>query len=124
MTDEAKRCVQSCREWYVAFSSFGKSNESSVKELLATAELIESLSAELEVTGAIAALARKLEVERDQLKARLEHVECERDALLERLKGDCGICAHWKECRENNFELDRNYNSCWEWMGVKEESHD
>ena len=50
------------------------------------ADLIESLSAELEATEAKAAIARGLEVERDQLKARLEHVEYERDAAVEELR--------------------------------------
>lgn len=48
MTDEAKRCVESCREWYQAFSNMGKGNEPSVKELLTTADLIESLAARRE----------------------------------------------------------------------------
>lgn len=97
MTDEAKRCVYALQASIRnGFHSVGNAEFSMrCTEMM---HVIESLSTEL------------------------ESVKRERDALLEGLRGDCGICAHWKECRENNFELDRNYNSCWEWMGVKEEN--
>lgn len=48
MNEEARKCVESCREWYQAFSNFGKGEERSVKELLAVANIIESLSAQLD----------------------------------------------------------------------------
>lgn len=48
MTEKAKRCAEICREWYQAFSNFNKGNERSVKDLLAVADLIESLSAQCE----------------------------------------------------------------------------
>lgn len=48
MNEEVRKCVEICREWYQAFSKFGKGEESSVKELLEVANLIESLSAQLD----------------------------------------------------------------------------
>lgn len=48
MTEEAKFCVESCRGWYQAFANHGKGEERSVKELLTTADLIESLSEQLD----------------------------------------------------------------------------
>lgn len=56
----------------------------------------------------------------ESLAAELEQVKRERDELLKQLRGDCGICAHWQECVDNDFALDRNYPRCWEWRGVKE----
>ena len=55
----------------------------------------------------------------EELIAELKQVKRERDELLKQLKGDCGICAHWQECVDSNFSLERNYNSCWQWRGVK-----
>ena len=89
MTDEVKRCVESCREWYVAFSSFGKSNESSVKELLDTADMIESISAELEQVkrerdeawNVVEAISNQNEA----MAVAMEKVKRERDALQEEI---------------------------------------
>lgn len=97
MTDEAKRCVETCREWYQVFVNFGRGDERSVNELLAVADLIESLSAEL------------------------EQVKDERDGLLKQLRGDCGICAHWQECVDSDFACCHSYPNCWQWRGVQEE---
>ena len=55
----------------------------------------------------------------ESMSAELEQFKRERDELLKQLRGDCGICAHRQECVENNFALDRSYNSCWQWRGVK-----
>ena len=77
------------------------------------ADLIESLSAELEITEAVAAEARGLECERDQLtvelgqtatkchqlKSQLDQVTRERDAAVEDLRnGSCSTCAFQSPC--------------------------
>ena len=172
MTEEAKRTVETlryceksgarCGECPNGFNDKGVPNCHSMN---AIADLIESLSAELEqtenklsellyyVTGgrfsktdystddmrrfvddynqSVCSECEELEEikqERDGLSIMLTAAESaaetykrERDALLQSLRGDCGICAHWQECVENNFIRDRNYNSCWQWRGVKEE---
>ena len=117
MTDEAKRCVESCREWYQAFSNKGKGNEPSVKELLTTADLIESLAAEL------------------------EQVKRERDAAVEDIRKAawccCHVCKHYYQpdpntrihsCKKygdfdkHDFIADDGSIFCgaFEWRGVKE----
>lgn len=104
MTDEAKRCVEHLREnaefqWcsdcYIS-DGCGDAYKSNCF-FLRLADLIESLAAEL------------------------EWVKRERDAAVEGLRGDCGICAHRQGCVDNDFVIGRSYyNSCWEWRGVKE----
>lgn len=45
MIINSKRAAEICREWYVAFSHMGKSNEKCVLELLDVADTIEALEA-------------------------------------------------------------------------------
>ena len=106
MTDEVKLYVEICREWYQAFTNFGRGDERSVKDLLVIGNMIESLAAEL------------------------ERVKLERDAAVEDLEtmGEarpyCGLCAHEKvgideapcgTCREGYIENN------WQWRGVQKE---
>lgn len=135
MTDEAKRveieqAIEYLREDACASCIFNSyiGECTSVSDCYArkAADLIESISAELEATEAIAALARGLEVERDQLKARLEHVEFERDAAVEDLKyagsmdGEfCSICKYQpeEECEKRKNEC----ADCFEWRSMEED---
>ena len=55
-----------------------------------------------------------------ELHSALENAQRERDALLDVIRGDCCICANYKECVENDFTIERNYPSCWQWRGVQE----
>lgn len=137
MTDEAKRCVESCREWYQAFSNMGKGNEPSVKELLTTADLIKSLAAELE----------RVKQECDGLSIMLtsatsaaETYKRERDAAIRQmLEADknnpfaCSFCKHDKvcdgrlpvcgDCGMDGCPCNTCFNhSNWEWCGAKEET--
>ena len=120
MTDEAKLIVDTLRECAVA-TQCSKCVVICEKECLFTvaAKMIESLSAELEATEAIAALARGLEVERDQLKARLEHVEYERDAAVMDLEACCPCEVCTRLC---TYDKVNAYDECadFEWRGVKE----
>lgn len=134
MTDEVKRCVESCREWYQAFSKKGKGNEPCVKELLTTADLIESLAAELE----------QVKQERDGLSIMLtsatsaaEKYKRERDAAVDDIteSAPCFACKNFRrngggckgaksclwamiECEEFGEEYT---GMTWEWRGVKED---
>jgi hypothetical protein len=111
MTEEANACLDTLRKAAYVGSSFdchdcpaytacptgtaGWNNECIFDT---AADLIESMSAELELTEAVAAQARGLECERDMLAAELEHVKYERDAavkhLLECHKTICPTCIH------------------------------
>lgn len=136
MTDEAKLIVNTLRACAVETQCSKCVVFCGNDECLftAAAKMIESLSAELEATEAIAALARGLEVERDQLKARLEHVEYERDALLEGVRDRCDWCKHFHvghngctydcDCHNTECEHVDGHWTGWEWCGVKEVSHD
>lgn len=128
MTDEAKRCVEAlrichsnedCRD--CKFVDSDKDEMSCVNVLFVeAADLIKSLSAKLEATEAIAALARGLECERDQLKARLEHVEFERDAAVMDLNMVCMCDVCSRSCK---YDKPNPYCECadFEWRGAREE---
>jgi len=112
--NDVKRCVESCREWYQAFSNMGKGNEPSVKELLTTADLIESLAAELE----------QVKQERDGLSIMLTAAESaaetykrEKDAYFESMKGLCATC---KKARFCVLPPGQCPDGMWEWRGIKE----
>lgn len=142
MTDEAKRCVDMLREGAccsycaIAFPTVGypypcEERMRTNSNMDEAADLIESLSTELEATEAIAALARGLEFERDQLQARLEHVEYERDALMKDVSGYCSTCAFLHDCAKHDLNDSAPfsrwyYGDCedWQWRGAKEESDD
>ena len=112
MTDEAKRCVETCREWYQAFTNFGRGDERSVKDLLAVGNMIESLAAEL------------------------EQVKRERDAAVKDIYSmkACALCKHYPngeqcetyfliccECDVGNCICKECVNGeKLEWRGVKE----
>lgn len=103
MTEKAKFCVESCRDWYQAFVNCGKGEERSVKELLTTADLIESLSAQL------------------------EQVARERDAALRHIKRGyraCSACRYGDDTPGNNevcgeCRLSSEGYSEWKWGGVE-----
>ena len=106
MTEEAKQCVQYCREWYQAFTNKGRGDEPTVKEFLEVADLIESLSAEL------------------------EQVKRERDAAVEDLSDHgmlCVLCMHENKavdeepCKSCSHASTVNRHTNWQWRGVKEE---
>ena len=116
MTDEAKRCVEALRWSHLHDGCSDKAyicpvvhgcarSDRNLCDPAVAANLIESLSAELEATEAIAALARGLEVERDQLKARLEHVEYERDAAVE--CSACYVCTKKRALTRNRARVVR-----------------
>lgn len=108
MTDEAKRCVETCREWYQAFTNFGRGDERSVKDLLAVGNMIESLAAEL------------------------EQVKRERDAAVEDMQKTpitlCNACAHYHTafpCAGGKYTDKIHLSiacSMFEWRGVKEDT--
>lgn len=112
MTDEAKRCVESCREWYQAFSNMGKGNEPSVKELLTTANLIESLCAELE------------QVKRERDAAVDDITESAPCFACKNFRRNGGECKGAKSCLWAMIECEEfgeEYTGMsWEWRGVKE----
>ena len=105
MTDEVKRYVEICREWYQAFTNFGRGDERSVKDLLVIGNMIESLAAEL------------------------ERVKLERDAAVEDISRECHKCKHFKvlfngctpdyDCDYSDVCRDNDH---WQWRGVKEDS--
>lgn len=127
MTDKARKCMESCREWYQAFSNSGKGNERSVKELLTTADLIESLCAELE----------QVKQERDglnillgQAQSMLETRTRERDAAVEDLRKVCQATEVCFCCKSHNTNYTEYVsNDCmdcirhcnWQWRGVNED---
>ena len=87
MTDKAKRCAQDCREWYVAFCKMGKGDEKCVKDFLEIADLIETLSAELE----------QVKRERDAALDDMDNIVMTLDGLACEWCGakspdDCGEC--------------------------------
>lgn len=55
----------------------------------------------------------------DDTLALIQQFERERNALLDVIRGDCCICANYKECVENDFAIECNYPSCWQWRGVQ-----
>ena len=110
MTEEAKRAVehlrgnaefQWCSDCYVG-DGCGDAYHSNC-HFLRIADLIESLSAEL------------------------EQVKRERDAAVEDLKGLCDVCAHRVTCDGPWCGDCDEFNGCtspcnnWQWRGVKEE---
>lgn len=97
VTDEAKRIVQDMREWHEAFRKYGKDGERCVKAFLDAADMIESLSAELE----------RVKRERDRYWKFIEDMAC--DSCC----GDCDKC-----------EVEGNDLTGWEWSGAKEEKHE
>lgn len=122
-----------CGAWFSSSDSSQELCAACRRALERVSPIIESLSAELEATEAIAALARGLEVERDQLKARLEHVEYERDAAVRALTlWNCFSCKHagyahsevCASCIYNRNRIAKGYVSGknrYEWRGVKED---
>lgn len=127
MTEDAKRTVETlryceesgarCGECPSGFNDKGVPNCHSMN---AIADLIESLSAELEITEAVAAQARGLECERDLLAAELEQVKRERDAAVETMAENprCETCKHYTP---GYFCLGCKRGDKWQWRGVKEE---
>lgn len=130
-----------CGAWFSSSDASQELCAACRRALARVSPIIESLSAELEATEAIAALARGLEVERDQLKARLEHVEFERDAAVEDIRKaawcGCHVCKHYYQpdpnsrihsCKKygdfdkHDFIADDGSIFCgaMEWRGVKE----
>lgn len=114
MNEEAKRCAESCREWYQAFSNFGKGNERSVKDLLAVADLIESLSAQLDqvTRERDAAIRQQLEADKNNPSA---CKSCKHDEVCDGRLLACGDC-----------DMDCPCNTCidhdkWQWRGVEVE---
>lgn len=107
MTDKAKRCAEICREWYQAFSNFNKGNERSVKDLLAVADMIESLSKQLEQ------VTRERDAAINEL-VKLEYpIPCESDELggSEYCEENCRFKYPQKECwllyfRERGVEVE------------------
>lgn len=146
MTEEAKRCVESCHDWYQAFAERGKGEERTVKELLTTADLIESLSKQCDdqnemlhwAYGILKKLDKGLEEHGfdsfEEVYAQLEQVTRERDAAIrdideaapcfacirfERNGGDC-IGAH--VCIDDILQdaLGGKYaDYYWQWRGVE-----
>lgn len=107
MTEEAKFCVKSCRDWYQAFANLGEGEKRPVKELLTTADLIESLSEQLEhVTRERDAAVNEL--------VKLEYpIPCESDELggSEYCEENCRFKYPQKECwllyfRERGVEVE------------------
>ena len=62
------------RVWYQAFKDFGKGNESRVKELLEAADLIESMSADLDTLRqfTVELSARNEELRKENLTLKLK----------------------------------------------------
>lgn len=128
MTDEAKRCAETCREWYQAFANFNRGDEQSVKDLLAVADLIESLSAELERVKRERDEAWKVvesfSKQNELMGGALEQVKAERDTAIEDLRMERS-CA---TCRDDNTKdhLPFRCASCgsrhsnWQWRGAQE----
>ena len=54
-----------------------------------------------------------------QLRAELERVTAERDALLKELSGECGVCSHYDDCIKNHYSCCDGSN--WEYCGPKKE---
>lgn len=114
MTKEARMCVESCREWYQAFSNFGKGEERSVKELLAVANIIESLSAQLD------------QVTRERDAAIRQQLEADKNNPFA-----CNFCKHDEVCDGRllacgDCDMDCPCNTCidhdkWQWRGVEVE---
>ena len=124
------------REWYQAFKNFGKGDEPTVQELLEAADLIESLTAELEE----AKLTHRTEhcdaadydcVELGRLRKELEQVKKERDNVARR-EDDCPHCAHRDEAPTDcDLKCLRCENPCicykcrdgdkFEWRGVQKD---
>lgn len=137
MTDEAKRCVENCREWYQAFSNYGIGSERLVKDLLTTADLIESLCAELEQVKrekdeawkVVESVSGQNEIMADVLG----RIKREHDAAVEDLKGLCHVCVHKKTCTGPWCGDCDQYDGCespcrtcatdenWQWRGVNED---
>lgn len=137
MTEKANACLDTLRKAAYVGSSFdchdcpaytacptgtaGWNNECIFDT---AADLIESLSAELELTEAVAAQARGLECERDMLAAELEHVKCERDAAVKDIPRACGYCKHYLgdrsfvNCEHECMNIS-GINTGWQWRGVK-----
>lgn len=113
MTDEVKRCVEALRfkenfECIECPVPAGNCEENCMLDV--AADLIESLSAEL------------------------EQVKRERDALLEGVRDRCDWCKHFHvghngctydcDCHNTECEHVDGHWTGWEWCGVKEVSHD
>lgn len=117
MMDDVKRLAQNCREWHKVFCIFGKGGISHVEALKETADLIESLAAELE----------QVKRERDglnillaQAQSMLETRTRERDAAVQDLNMSCPceVCA-----RSCQYDKVNPYDECADfmWRGVKED---
>ena len=113
MSNEAKRCVETCREWYQAFANFQRGDERSVKDLLAVADLIESLSAELEQV-------------KQEMDALLDDFKLYRERNIKHEYGvyACDLCKHGivyssgGACRKKGCHGMKH----WEWRGAREEA--
>lgn len=55
----------------------------------------------------------------ESLSAQLEQVTRERDALLNELRGECNLCTHWQECLDGVYSGVHVDDSCWEWRGAE-----
>lgn len=51
-----------------------------------------------------------------ELRAELERVTRERDALLKEIAGECGLCKHYNDCTMNHYSCCDG--SDWEWRGI------
>lgn len=51
-----------------------------------------------------------------ELRAELERVTRERDALLKEIAGECGLCKHYNDCTMNHYSCCDG--SDWEWGGI------
>lgn len=133
MTDDVKRCIQDCREWYQVFCAYGKGGVYSVESLNIAADLIDFLAAELE----------QVKQERDglnimlgQAQSMLETRTRERDAAIEDMQKSalylCQVCkkyhpavkgVHAHFCEQLGQRTDFNGAiACgmFEWRGVQE----
>lgn len=124
------------REWYQAFKNFGKGDEPTVQEFLEAADLIESLTAELE-EAKLTHRTEKCEaadydcVELGRLRKELAQVKRERDDVA-RWEDDCPHCQHRDDAPVDcDLECLRCENPCichkcrdgdkFEWRGVQKE---
>ena len=129
MTNEANTCVEilrkaarygvmDCRQHCPVYSvcptgTAGWNNECMFET---AADLIESLSAELKLIEAVAAEARGLECERDQLLTELEQAELERDAAVQDLNACCPCEVCTRSC---TYDKVNAYDECadFQWRG-------